>query len=149
MSTTPRFWESKTLEQMSKQEWESLCDGCGKCCLVKLEDPDDGRLCFTAAVCEYYDQDDCQCSVYATRTQKVAGCLQLDASRRETWRWLPKSCAYRLIDEGRPLPEWHHLVCGDRDRVHSEGHSIYGRVVSEAHIHRDQLPELIVHWVDE
>lgn len=142
------FWQRKGLTEMNKAEWESLCDGCGKCCLVKLEDDSSGELHYTDVVCRYYDQGACECSVYSRRSEKVVECLRLSLDDLDNWRWLPSSCAYLRIADGKPLPEWHHLVCGDRTRVHDEGHSIRGRVISEKFVHPDQLQDMIVRWVE-
>ena len=141
------FWETKSLQQMNQDEWESLCDGCAKCCLVKLEDEQDAAVYYTAAVCRYYDQEQCRCSVYSTRTSLVKTCIKLTPGDLDALTWLPSSCSYRLIHEGKTLPEWHHLVCGDRQRVHEAGRSIKGRVVSEDNVHPDQLLDMVVRWV--
>ena len=142
------FWHEKSLAEMSHEEWEALCDGCGKCCLVKLEDEDSGLLFHTSAVCRFYDQQRSCCSIYSRRSEEVADCVHVSLDEPESWRWLPSTCSYRLLAEGKPLPEWHYLVCGDRQRVHELGMSIRGRAVSETAVHPDQLQDMIVRWVD-
>lgn len=112
------FWQHKTLQEMSQREWELLCDGCGKCCLQKLEDDSDGMVYYTSVVCQYMS-DNCQCTVYAERQQKVPNCVWLTPNDVESFFWLPSTCAYRLIAEGKDLPEWHPLVCGDSQRIHA------------------------------
>jgi uncharacterized cysteine cluster protein YcgN (CxxCxxCC family) len=117
------FWKRKTLQQMSKAEWESLCDGCGKCCLQKLEDEDDGSVYYTSVVCQYM-MDDCQCSEYENRQTLVPNCVWLKPEDIESFFWLPSTCAYRLIAEGEELPDWHPLVCGDPQRIHAVNVSV-------------------------
>lgn len=128
---TPPFWETKRLEQMSREEWESLCDGCGKCCIHKLEDEETGELHATNVACRLLDGRSGQCRDYRHRHAYVPECVRLTPAKLRQIDWLPASCAYRLIDEGRPLPEWHHLVCGDREAVHRAGQSVRGWTVSE------------------
>lgn len=128
---TPPFWETKRLEQMSREEWESLCDGCGKCCIHKLEDEETGELHPTNVACRLLDGRSGQCRDYRHRHAYVPECVRLTPAKLRQIDWLPATCAYRLIDEGRPLPEWHHLVCGDREAVHRAGQSVRGWTVSE------------------
>ena len=144
----PRFWESKTLEEMSQQEWESLCDGCGKCCLQKLEDEEDGRVYTTALACRHLNLKNCQCGVYGDRLKEVPDCLELTPANLKEWRWLPSSCAYRLVAEGKPLPRWHHLICGSRQRIHRAGRSVAGQVFSEDEVPEDEWEEYIIRWVN-
>ena len=125
------FWRRKTLSQMTRQEWESLCDGCAKCCLVKLEYDDTGEVDHTNIACRLLDRKTCRCSDYAHRHQKVEDCLSLTPGQVRRLKWLPSTCAYRLVAEGRDLYWWHHLVSGDRETVHQAGISVRGRVVSE------------------
>lgn len=128
----PRFWERKTLAGMTRAEWESLCDGCAKCCLAKLEDEDTGAIAYTNVACRLLDPDTCRCTDYARRRRRVRDCVSLTAASVADLPWLPSTCAYRLLAEGRTLPWWHVLVSGDADLVHRLGLSVRGRVVREA-----------------
>ncbi|MBN50355.1 MAG: hypothetical protein CMN85_12545 [Spongiibacteraceae bacterium] len=143
-----KFWENKTLSSMSDKEWELLCDGCGKCCLHKLEDEDDGKIYYTGVACQLLDVESCRCSHYAERLSLEPTCVKLTPDDVDNLQWLPGSCSYRRVQDGRGLPQWHHLICGDREEVHRGGHSIMGRCVSERHVHPDDLVEHIVQWVD-
>jgi uncharacterized protein len=139
------FWRRKTLAQMNREEWESLCDGCAKCCLVKLEYEDSGEVDHTNIACHLLDTASCRCSDYDHRKEKVPDCLQLTPRRVRRLPWLPTTCAYRLVAEGRDLYWWHHLVSGDPETVHQAGVSARGRVVSEG---KAGPPEdHIVNWV--
>jgi uncharacterized cysteine cluster protein YcgN (CxxCxxCC family) len=117
------FWKRKTLQQMNQTEWESLCDGCGKCCLQKLEDEDDGSVYYTSVVCQHMT-DQCRCSEYENRQKLVPNCVWLKPEDIESFFWLPSTCAYRLIAEGEELPSWHPLVCGDPQRIHAVNVSV-------------------------
>jgi len=144
------FWERKRLENMSPDEWESLCDGCAKCCLIKLEDVDTGDIALTRLHCKLLDADTCQCSDYSNRKQHVPDCVILTPKDVSELRWMPKSCSYRLIHEGQKLPDWHHLISGDSQRVHQNGRSIIGRTLSEETLFDpddvDQIETWIVDW---
>ncbi|HWW65551.1 MAG TPA: YcgN family cysteine cluster protein [Sphingomonadaceae bacterium] len=132
MDTVTRpFWETKRLDQMSREEWESLCDGCGKCCVHKLEDEETGELHPTNVACRLLDGRTGRCRDYRHRHAYVPECVRLTPAKLRQIDWLPATCAYRLIDEGRPLPDWHYLVCGDREAVHRAGQSVRGWTVSE------------------
>ncbi|MGQ9426668.1 YcgN family cysteine cluster protein [Gilvimarinus sp. F26214L] len=144
---TDTFWQNKPLSRMSDAQWEALCDGCGKCCLHKLEDCDSGELVYTRVACRYLDADTCRCRDYAHRKALVPDCVDLRGAEPEAFEWLPASCAYRLLAEGQPLPEWHPLVSGSGDSVHEAGASVRGLVLSEDHVHPDGLEEHIVRWV--
>ena len=122
------FWKTKTLEEMSSAEWESLCDGCGRCCLEKLEDEDTGKIHFTHVSCQLLDAGLCACKDYANRSEKVPDCVRLTAENVRTLNWLPPSCGYKLVAEGRDLYWWHPLISGDPDTVHEAGVSVRGRV---------------------
>ena len=139
------FWRTKTLEQMSRAEWESLCDGCGRCCLLKLEDEDDGAIAWTRIACRLFDPDTCRCGAYALRTQLVPGCVRLTPnSIRQTAHWMPETCAYRRLAEGRPLPDWHPLVSGDPDGAHKAGVSVRGWTVPEYEVHEDDYEDHVI-----
>jgi uncharacterized protein len=124
------FWKTKTLAEMNKAEWESLCDGCGKCCLSKLEDEDTGEIHWTSVACRLFDAGACACRDYANRTRKVHDCVALTPDNVGKISWLPKTCAYRLIHEGKELFDWHPLVSGNRQSVHEAGASVRGKVTA-------------------
>ncbi len=144
----PRFWENKTLDELSTEEWEALCDGCGRCCLVKIEDQDSGELFYTNVVCRYHDSEQCRCTRYAERSAIVPDCIQVTPKVAREEKWLPDTCAYRLLAEGRALYDWHPLVSGDPDSVHDAGISVRGRVISERYVHGDELAEHLVNWFE-
>ena len=127
------YWESKSLDQMTREEWESLCDGCAKCCLHKLEDIATGELAFTNVACHLLDIDACNCSNYKRRSELVPDCVVLGPQNVAQLYWMPSTCAYRLLAEGKKLPFWHPLVTGDTNSVHRAGISVRGRSVSERH----------------
>ncbi len=122
------FWKTKPLVAMDESEWESLCDGCGKCCLAKLEDEDSGEIHWTSVACRLFDAGTCRCSDYADRLARVPDCVQLTPRNVGEIAWLPSTCAYRLLAEGKDLPSWHPLVSGRAETVHEAGISIRGRV---------------------
>ena len=128
---TDEFWKRKSLAEMSKDEWESLCDGCALCCLQKLEDEETGDIYFTDIACKLLGTDACRCNDYSNRSKLVSTCLVLSAHEPEAFRWLPGTCAYRLLAEGTDLHEWHPLVSGNPDSVHEAGISAKGKCVSE------------------
>lgn len=141
------WWQEKTLDEITEEEWESLCDGCGKCCLHKLEDEDSGDVYYTDIACAYLDEHSCSCKDYSHRLQNVPDCLQLQPKDVEQFFWLPSTCAYRLLAEGKPLEEWHPLVSGDTESVHQYHISVRGRVVLESQIDPDEYEERVIHWV--
>ncbi len=138
------FWERKRLDEMSSEEWESLCDGCARCCLQKLEDEDDGEVYYTDIVCKYLDEGKCQCTVYQERHELVPQCIWLKPSDLEHIEWLPTTCAYRVLYEGRPLPEWHPLITGTRDSVHEAQISVRGKVVFENEVPEEDWEDHII-----
>ena len=133
---------------MSHDEWESLCDGCGRCCLNKLEDLDTGALHFTNIACRLLDDNSCQCRDYPHRKQQVPECLVLDASAILTTNALPETCAYKRLAQGKSLPAWHPLVCGNTTAIHDAGISVRGKTISEQFIHIEQFEDHIVDWFD-
>jgi hypothetical protein len=138
------FWERKPLAELSREEWESLCDGCGLCCLQKLEDEDDGSVHYTDVACRLLDLQACRCTDYARRRERVPDCVELDAASLSSIGWLPRTCAYRLVSARKPLPAWHHLVCGDRERVHRSGISRAGRMLSEDAVPQEAWQDRII-----
>lgn len=140
---TDRFWETKPLSALDRAQWEALCDGCGKCCLHKLEDEDTGEMHATNIACKLLDRRAGLCSNYKHRHAYVAECVRLTMRNVGTIEWLPSTCAYRLRNDGLPLPEWHYLVCGDREAVHAAGESTRGWTVSE-----DDVGDFENHLVD-
>lgn len=144
-----KFWETKTLRQMSSEEWESLCDGCARCCLHKLEDEESEEVFYTDVACQYLEQDACRCTEYQDRNRLVPNCVWLTPDDVDTFHWLPTTCAYRLIAEGQALPSWHPLVSGRAESVHEAGISVGGRCVSEAFVHDEDFEDRIIHWVEQ
>jgi uncharacterized protein len=144
----PQFWQHYGLDELNQQEWEALCDGCGRCCLVKLEDEDTGELHFTDVVCRYLNTTTCRCTAYETRLQVVPDCLQVSIDIAARYEWLPDSCAYRRLARGQDLPSWHPLLTGTRMSVLDAGISVRGKVISEALVPEDLLEEHIVQWVE-
>ena len=129
--TTDRFWETKTLAELDRGQWEALCDGCGKCCIHKLEDEETGELHPTNVACRMLDRRAGQCKDYRNRRAYVPDCVRLTVKNVYTTDWLPSTCAYRLRANGEKLPDWHYLVSGDREAVHRAGESTRGWTVSE------------------
>ena len=142
------WWEAVSLADMNDTQWESLCDGCAKCCLVKLEDYDSADIYHTNVTCQLLDTESCRCSDYAGRHKVVDDCIKLDRTNINTLSWLPKSCSYRLIADGQPLPDWHHLRSGDAEMIHSYGASLRGKVVSELEVREEDIEDYIIKWID-
>lgn len=139
------FWETKSLAEMTQDEWESLCDGCGKCCLHKLQDEEDDFVYYTSVACRLLDCHSCRCQDYPNRTEHVPDCVQLSKENVETLSWMPSTCAYRLMAEGKPLPDWHPLKTGAPDSTITAGMSIRGMAIPEDEAHPD-LTRYIVKW---
>jgi uncharacterized protein len=140
-----KFWDSVPLTDMSRSEWEALCDGCGRCCLLKLEDEDSHEIAYTSVACRLFDEQSCTCGQYALRKQLVKGCVMLSPENIERHAyWIPDTCAYRLLFEGRPLPGWHPLVTGSSESVHDAGISMRGRVVAEYDVSEDDLEDYLL-----
>jgi uncharacterized protein len=147
MTADTPFWKSKSLEEMTDSEWESLCDGCGRCCLNKLEDEDSGRIYFTHVGCRLLDAQACRCTDYGNRSAQVPDCVRLTPENVREIAWLPPTCGYRLRAEGRDLYWWHPLVSGDPETVHQAGVSVRGRVqASEENVPDNELEDHIVGW---
>lgn len=140
------FWE-KPLEELNTQQWEQLCDGCGRCCLKKLEDEDTGEIHYTRVVCQYFDTQDSQCSCYLERTTLVPECVDVKKVDIASLNWMPDTCAYRLRNENLPLYDWHPLIAGNRTAMHEAGINIADSSVSELFVHPDGLEEHIIRWV--
>ncbi|MGB3622791.1 YcgN family cysteine cluster protein [Ketobacter sp. MCCC 1A13808] len=144
---TERFWENKSLEQMTDSEWESLCDGCALCCLQKLEDADSGRIYYTDLACHLLNIDKCSCKNYKNRLKLVPDCLKITLDAIDEFHWLPNSCAYRRLAEGRSLADWHPLISGRRESVHEAGISARGRAIPDSLVQQQDWEDHIVHWV--
>ncbi len=140
------FWQTKRLSEMTAGEWESLCDGCGRCCVIKLEDIETGQIDDTDVACKLFDSETCRCSDYANRQARVPDCVKLSPDTAGTIAWMPRTCAYRLLAEGRPLYWWHPLVSGDPETVHEAGISVRGKVVDERQVADADLEDRIVYW---
>lgn len=147
--TALQFWKTKKLEEMTREEWESLCDGCGKCCLFRLQDEETEEVYTTNVICRLFNEKDCTCSAYQERSKLVPTCLVLDPKLIQELNWMPITCAYRLLAEGKDLPWWHPLVSGDRNTVHQVGVSVKGKVEFEQDIDMDDLEDHMVDWFDQ
>lgn len=147
VSKSTPFWRRKRLEDMSPEEWESLCDGCARCCLHKLQDEDTRQVRFTRVVCRLLDQESCRCTDYPRRSQRVPDCVTLTPKNIHQFDWLPRTCAYRRLAEGRDLAWWHPLVSGNPDTVQRAGISVRGRVLSEEFVAPDGLEEHVIRWI--
>lgn len=143
----PEFWKNYSLEQLNPAEWEALCDGCGSCCLIKLEDEESNEVAYTKVACKLLDCSTGHCSDYADRLNYVPDCIQLTPEKLQHINWLPSSCAYRRLNENKPLPSWHYLKTGSRDNVIKARKSVAGRCISELDIDEDEIDEYIVRWV--
>ncbi len=140
-----QFWKHKSLTELSPAEWEALCDGCAKCCLHRFEDQETREIQFTNVCCRYLDQATCRCTDYPNRSINVPDCVSVTPEILKDPYWLPETCSYRLLAEGRDLPEWHPLVSGDPQTVILSGNSVGGRVISE--LEADDLEYHMIDWV--
>lgn len=143
------FWKTKALRQMSKDEWESLCDGCGKCCLLRMEDEDTAAVYVTDIRCKLLDAGTCRCTNYDTRKLYVPDCVKLTAKNVSKLDWVPRTCAYRLLAEGKDLPDYHHLITGDRNSIHEVGMSVKDATVHEQDVKAEDHPKHITIWPGE
>jgi uncharacterized protein len=142
------FWNTKSLAEMTAEEWESICDGCGRCCLHKLQDEDSGLMFYTNVACRLLDREQCRCSDYPQRMDIVHDCLSLATDAEARFDWLPLSCAYRKLANRQSLEWWHPLVSGDPGTVHQAGISVRGKTVPEASVSKEDLEDHIIHWID-
>jgi len=149
MPFEPEFWNNKSLAEMTPEEWEALCDGCAKCCLHKIEDIETGEVFFTDVSCRLLDVTTCTCLHYEHRSDIVPDCVHLTPEKVRELSWLPKSCAYRRLFEGRGLAWWHPLVSGNSETVKTAGISVCGKVISEMRVNLSKLTDHVVEWVDE
>ncbi|MBT8473282.1 MAG: YcgN family cysteine cluster protein [Marinicaulis sp.] len=143
------FWKSKSMADMTDQEWESLCDGCGKCCCLRMEDEDTGAIYVTDITCKLFDRDTCRCGDYTNRVKKVPDCVQLTPENAGALAWMPQTCAYRLIANGKDLFDWHHLVSGSHDSIHDAGMSVQNATYNEIDIPEKEHVNHIVIWPGE
>jgi len=137
------------MDQLTGEQWESLCDGCGKCCCIRLEDEDTGAIYITDVVCKLFDSQTCRCSDYPNRSKLVPDCVTLTPDNVDKLHWMPRTCAYRLVANGQDLPDWHHLVSGSRDTIHEAGMSVQNAVISELAVTEEDHPHRIVIWPGE
>ena len=138
------FWEKFSLSELTDLEWEKLCDGCGKCCLVKLEDDETSEIYYTNISCKLFSDSNCDCSNYLNRKKIVSNCVVLTSENiEETHKWMPINCAYRLLYEGKRLHPWHHLISGSKETVHKARMSIKNSTISELTIPEEEWAEYI------
>lgn len=147
MTVEDKFWEKKQLHELSSEEWELLCDGCAQCCRLKFEDQETGEVAVTPVVCKLLNLADRRCTRYAERHRHVPTCIKLDASNVHQFTWLPATCAYRLRAENKPLFDWHPLIAGSRDAMERAGVTVDDKVISESHVHPEDVAEFAVKWV--
>lgn len=144
MSKIDRFWETVPFDQMTDEQWESICDGCAQCCAHKLQDEDTDEIFYTNVVCEYLDIQKCQCTVYGERHTHVPDCIKITPENAKELSWIPESCGYKLLAKGKSLPEWHPLLTGNRDSTEKANMSIRNKVISEADILMNDLEDYLV-----
>ena len=143
----PQFWKKYPLAELNPAEWEALCDGCGLCCLIKLEDEELQEVAYTKVACKLLDCKTARCSNYAQRLDFVPDCIQLTPEKLASIHWLPASCAYRRLKEQKKLPSWHYLNTGTRSSVIQARKSAAGRCISEVEVDEDEIEDYIVRWV--
>jgi uncharacterized cysteine cluster protein YcgN (CxxCxxCC family) len=143
------FWRCKPMAQMTPQEWESLCDGCGRCCTNTLEDEETGELFATRVACRLFCNKTGQCSDYANRQKKIEECIRITPENVAEMDFLPATCGYRLVWQGQDLPDWHHLKCGDREEIHRRGFSVRGQTENEAKLSLEQLEDYLFDWPED
>jgi len=146
VNNTLPFWKYRKLREMSPIEWEEICDGCGKCCLHKIIDEKTNIVQYTNISCSLFCTKTCRCTSYQNRNHLIHTCMVLTPSRVEQFYWLPKTCAYRLLSQGKELPWWHPLVSGDPGLIHRLGYSVKGKTISENYIHPLQIKKHIISW---
>ena len=140
------FWKTKSLVEMTSEEWESLCDGCARCCLHKVEYKDSREVDYTNVACRLLDMWSCRCTSYQERIKLVPTCLVMTAAKAADLEWLPGTFAYRRLALGKELEWWHPLVSGNPNTVHEAGISVRGKVLPEEYVHPDALEEHIIHF---
>ena len=143
----PKFWKKYSLTELNPAEWEALCDGCGLCCLIKLEDEELQEIAYTKVACKLLDCQTAQCSNYSQRVQHVPDCIQLTPEKLANIQWLPASCAYRRLEQGKSLPSWHYLNSGTRSSIIQAKKSAAGRCISEVEVDEEQIEDYIVRWI--
>ena len=143
----PQFWKKYSLTELNSAEWEALCDGCGLCCLIKLEDEELQEIAYTKVACKLLDCQTAQCSNYSQRVQHVPDCIQLTPEKLANIQWLPASCAYRRLEQGKSLPSWHYLNSGTRSSINQAKKSAAGRCISEVEVDEEQIEDYIVRWI--
>jgi len=141
------FWQNKHLPDLNEHEWDALCDGCAKCCVYKLEVVDTGEFLYTNVACHLLDLDTCKCKDYDHRFDLEPGCIKLTPQNVFELKWLPETCAYRLLAEGKPLPDWHPLVCGNPNLIHEIGMSVRNRLIKQTDVDMRNLEDYIVDWL--
>ena len=143
----PQFWKKYSVTELNSAEWEALCDGCGLCCLIKLEDEELQEIAYTKVACKLLDCQTAQCSNYSQRVQHVPDCIQLTPEKLANIQWLPASCAYRRLEQGKSLPSWHYLNSGTRSSIIQAKKSAAGRCISEVEVDEEQIEDYIVRWI--
>lgn len=143
----PQFWKKYSLTELNSAEWEALCDGCGLCCLIKLEDEELQEIAYTKVACKLLDCQTAQCSNYSQRVQHVPDCIQLTPEKLANIQWLPASCAYRRLEQGKSLPSWHYLNSGTCSSIIQAKKSAAGRCISEVEVDEEQIEDYIVRWI--